>query len=439
MITEKKYERLIRKTPLTDEELAGFINRQIVETSQSTKLVAQLMKEAFDTSQIIYVKAGLVSEFRHEEKLVKVRSLNDYHHAKDAYLNIVVGNVYYEKFTGNPLKWLKNTKERNYSLSRVYDYDLFRGNRVIWKKGKKGSIATIKKQMEKNDIRYTRYATTNKAGQKGGLFDQQIVSKISNAGVPVKKGMDVTKYGGYKTITPAYFALVESEDKKGNKQRSIEAVPLYLLKQFEIGEESFAQYCADHYGLINPRIILNKIKKDTLFVIDRFPMHLRGTTGKQLLFQGAVQLCLEEEDVRYLKKIEKYLQRNAEYKGKELLPISEWDGITKEQNEHIYQVLCGKLEHTIYKYRPNNQCSTLITGKKMFTALSCEEQCILLNEVMWIMRCKAKMTADLRMLKGSSQGGKLAINKVISKCEKAIIKNQSITGLYEQTIDLLRI
>lgn len=439
LISEKKYERLMRKTPLTDEELAGFINRQIVETSQSTKLVAQLMKEAFDTSQIVYVKAGLVSEFRHEEKLIKVRSLNDYHHAKDAYLNIVVGNVYHEKFTGNPLKWLKNTKERNYSLSRVYDYDLLRGDRVIWKKGKKGSIATIKKQMEKNDIRYTRYTTTNKAGQNGGFFDQQIVSKTSNAGVPVKKGMDVTKYGGYKTITPAYFALVESEDKKGNKQRSIEAVPLYLLKQFESGEESFAQYCADYYGLINPRIILNKIKKDTLFVIDRFPMHLRGTTGKQLLFQGAVQLCLEEEDVRYLKKLEKYLQRNAEYKGKELLPISEWDGITKEQNEHIYQVLCGKLEHTIYKYRPNNQCSTLIAGKKMFTALLCEEQCILLNEVMWIMRCKAKMTADLRMLKGSSQGGKLAINKVISKCEKAIIKNQSITGLYEQTIDLLRI
>ena len=30
-------------------------------------------------------------------KITKVRSLNDYHHAKDAYLNIVVGNVYFEK------------------------------------------------------------------------------------------------------------------------------------------------------------------------------------------------------------------------------------------------------------------------------------------------------------------------------------------------------
>ena len=40
----------------------------------------------------------------------KVRELNDYHHAKDAYLNIVVGNVYSSKFTNNPLMWLKKTR-----------------------------------------------------------------------------------------------------------------------------------------------------------------------------------------------------------------------------------------------------------------------------------------------------------------------------------------
>ena len=47
LISDKKYERLVRKTPLTNEELAGFINRQIVETSQSAKIVAEIIQEIF--------------------------------------------------------------------------------------------------------------------------------------------------------------------------------------------------------------------------------------------------------------------------------------------------------------------------------------------------------------------------------------------------------
>lgn len=36
---------------------------------------------------------------RHKFDMIKVREVNDFHHAKDAYLNIVVGNTYYVKFT----------------------------------------------------------------------------------------------------------------------------------------------------------------------------------------------------------------------------------------------------------------------------------------------------------------------------------------------------
>ena len=38
-ITKEKYERLVRKTELTPNELAGFIERQLVETRQGTKAV----------------------------------------------------------------------------------------------------------------------------------------------------------------------------------------------------------------------------------------------------------------------------------------------------------------------------------------------------------------------------------------------------------------
>ena len=247
------------------------------------------------------------------------------------------------------------------------------------------------------------------------------------------------KYGGYKTITPACFALVESEDKKGRTIRSIEAVPLYLKKQFESGTASFEEYCETVYRLKNPSVILSQIKKDTCLVINRFPMHLRGTTGKQLILQGAVQLCLDDEFERYLKKIEKYIQRNQERTDKKkLLEICPDDGLTKEENLRLYLELCRKQKDTIYKYRPNNQYEFLMKAKERFEKLSCEEQCAVLNEIMWLLKCKPN-AANLTLIGGGATAGTIKLNKVITNFNSVVMKNQSVTGLYEQAIDLLKI
>ena len=438
-IQTKMQPFLVRKTPLTNEELAGFINRQIVETSQSAKIVAEIIQEIFCDAKIIYVKAKAVSEFRQERlDMVKVRSLNDFHHAKDAYLNIVVGNVYYEKFTNNPLQWLRKTRDREYNLNRLYDFDLIKNNKIVWKRGKEGSIKTISQQMRKNNIQYTRYAITNKTGQSGGFFDQNPIGKDQNPSVPLKKGMDVHKYGGYNKVATAYVALVESEDKKKNLIRSLEAVPVYMKNQFEAGKESFEAYCEQVYGLKNPRVIISCIKKDSCLVIDKFPMHLRGTTGQQLTFQGAVQLCLDEGHEKYLKKIEKYIQRNQENKNKDLLKISEKEGLTKEKNLCLYMELGRKLEGSIYKDRPNNQYGMLMKAKEKFEKLTPEEQCIVINEILWLFRCKTN-ASDLRLLGGSKNTGMIKRNKIISSYTSVKLKNQSVTGLFEQTVDLLKV
>lgn len=438
LISEEKYNRLTRKTALTDEELAGFINRQLVETRQSSKLVADLFKRMYDHSEVVYVKAKAVADFRHETlKMVKVRSMNDYHHAKDAYLNIVVGNVYHEKFTSNPLNWLRTSKERNYSLNQMFHFDITKKGKVIWEKGKDGTIQVVRKQLRQKDIQYTRYATENKSGQNGGFFDTQIVGKDDNASVPIKKGMDIKKYGGYKTITPAYFALVESVDKKGIKQRSIEAVPLYMKKEIEKNRAVFEKYCQEVYGLEKPKVLIPKIKKDSYFVINGFPMHLRGRTGNRLIFQGAVQLILKEEYEIYLKKVEKYIARNLSNKDKKsLLRITENEEISSEKNLDLYDELCNKQKDTIYQYRPTSQYENLVKGRETFAKLSCEEQCIVLNEILHLLQCKP-ITADLSLIGGSKHSGKILVSKVITKCESIKLVNPSVTGLFWQEIDLL--
>lgn len=127
---------------MSPEELAGFIERQIVETRQSTKAVAEILKQVFPESEIVYVKAGTVSRFRKDFELLKVREVNDLHHAKDAYLNIVVGNSYYVKFTKNASWFIKENPGRTYNLKKMFTsgWNIERNGEVAWEVGKKEQL-----------------------------------------------------------------------------------------------------------------------------------------------------------------------------------------------------------------------------------------------------------------------------------------------------------
>ena len=128
LISEEKYKRLTRATSFTDEEKYGFINRQLTETSQSTKAVAMLLKEKFPDTEIVYCKAKLASEFRQEFDLLKSRTFNDLHHAADAYLNIVTGNVYNMKFT----RHFNVRSAYSLKIRTVFTHPVVCGEETVW-------------------------------------------------------------------------------------------------------------------------------------------------------------------------------------------------------------------------------------------------------------------------------------------------------------------
>lgn len=438
LISEKKFLRLIRTTPLTEEELAGFINRQLVEARQSTKAIATLFKRIYADTDIVYVKANNVSNFRNKDNVfgVKVRSVNDYHHAKDAYLNIVVGNVYYTKFTNNPLHWLKKNKNVEYSLNRMYDFDLEKNGAYVWKKGENGTIKTVNKYLLRNDVIYSRYAYCN----KGEFFDQMpLKAGKSEKLVPRKQGLDPKKYGGYNSVTPAYFVLLESKDKKGNLIRTVEVMPLYLAGYFENNEAEFLKYCENMYGLKEPRIVLPKIKKNALLVVDGFPMHLKGSDGTVLILQSAIQLCVDYECIEYIKRLDKYLEANAKRLDKKtLLKVDEYMKLSNEENIKLFDLLVYKLKNSIYKFRPANPCDKLLEKKEKFESISIEEQCVVLGEMIKLFQCKP-LTADLTLIGGVKNAGKVTRLKKISNFKEVKLIHQSPTGLYEYTVDLLKL
>ncbi|MGL4953071.1 MAG: type II CRISPR RNA-guided endonuclease Cas9, partial [Culicoidibacterales bacterium] len=96
LMSQRKYNNLTNPE-LKQDRIKGFINRQLVETRQISKHVAQLL--ARSTSANIYtIKATLASQFRSQFGLIKVRAVNDYHHAHDAYLSAVIGNYVQQRY-----------------------------------------------------------------------------------------------------------------------------------------------------------------------------------------------------------------------------------------------------------------------------------------------------------------------------------------------------
>ena len=96
LISQTKYQRLTtsERTPdgvLTESMKAGFIERQLVETRQIIKHVARILDNRFLDTKIITLKSQLITNFRNTFHIAKIRELNDYHHAHDAYLAVVVG------------------------------------------------------------------------------------------------------------------------------------------------------------------------------------------------------------------------------------------------------------------------------------------------------------------------------------------------------------
>lgn len=434
-ISKEKYNRLIRSNEFEPSELAGFIERQLVETRQGTKAVASVLKQIFPDTTIVYVKAKIVSQFRQDFDLIKVREMNDLHHAKDAYLNIVTGNTYYTKFTQNAAWYIKKYPGRSYNLKRMFtSNNVERNGETAWIAGNDGTIVTVRKTMNKNNILVTRRSYE----VKGGLFDQQIMKK-GKGQVPIK-GSDerlncIDKYGGYNKATGTYFMLVESEDKKGNRIRTIEFVPLYLRDKIEADENFAQEYLRIERELLNPRILLPKIKIDSLFKVDGFYMWLSGRTENRLLFKCANQLLLDSKDIFTLKKVLKFVKRKNENKD---LKITSYDAIYEADLIELYDTFLNKIKNTIYHVRLSAQEDTLTKKRELFCGLSTENQCVVLSEILHMFQCQSG-AANLKLIQGPGSAGIIVLNNNITKCNQISIINQSPTGIYEQEIDLKKL
>ena len=279
LISERKFNNLTKaeRGGLDERDKVGFIKRQLVETRQITKHVAQILDARFNTEvneknqkirtvKIITLKSNLVSNFRKEFRLYKVREINDYHHAHDAYLNAVVAKAILKKYPklesefvyGDYQKYdlkryisrSKDPKEIEKATEKYFFYSnllnffkeevhyadgtiVKRENieyskdtgEIAWNKEK--DFATIKKVLslpQVNIVKKTEIQTHGlDRGKPKGLFNSNPSPKPSEGSkenlVPIKQGLDPRKYGGYAGISNSYAILVKAIIEKGAKKQ----------------------------------------------------------------------------------------------------------------------------------------------------------------------------------------------------------------------------
>ena len=441
-ITKEKFERLIRSTQFSAEELAAFISRQIVETRQGTKMITELFENSFPDADVIYSKAGVVSDFRHKFNLLKCREINNFHHANDAYLNIVVGNTYNVKFTKHPANFIKDYQRDpehfKYHMDKLFDYPVSRGSEVAWKTKGGESIKTVRKVMS----RYTPLVTRMNYEEHGQLWDQTIYSaddaaKAKGVGyVPVNtddpKMRDVTKYGGYKKYTGAYFFLVE-HTKKGKKVRSLEAMPLYLKDSLN-SKEKMEEYCREKLGYQEPSVRLEKIKMYSLIKVDGFLMYLTGRTEDRLTVVNSVEMKLSNEWNAYVKRLFSYTTTVDE--GSD-------DGVSRdlisiEKNCRLYSIIMDKYNSTIYSRRPNPIGKKLIEWQPKFKTLSLDKQIYVLRQLVQL-SSNSNQGADLQYIGGKQKTGTTKFSKYIEMHKEFLLISMSPTGIYKSETNLLTI
>ncbi len=432
LLTQKKFNRLTRSTSLSAEELADFVARQLVETRQSTKAVAGLLNGLYQDSEIVYVKASNVSKFRQDNDMIKVRAVNDLHHAKDAYLNIVVGNVYHTKFTKNPKLIFSRVldKKEKLSLNHMFSYHVERDGVVAWRMGQKNSLDVVKKMMQKNNIQFTRYAYT----VSGGFYDQMPVKK-GGGQFPLKtkdaRLLNIEQYGGYNKVAGAYFCLVK-HTIKNEVQLSLEAIPVIYAKQFEVDQSFRKKYLTEVLKLSNPNLVIKRIKFNSLLELNGIKLHISGRSNNSILSNHSHQLVIKYEWQLYIKLLDKVVMRNASVE--ELIK----NGINADKNMALYDIFIDKLAARCYSVKLGKQRKALLDLRDNFTALSVDNQIKVLLQVLKFFKCNRE-TSDLRLIDGKGTVGIITFSKSIHKSDSAYLIHQSITGLFEQKIDLLKL
>ena len=343
----------------------------MTETTQSTKAVAALLKEKYPNTEIVYVKARLASEFRQEFDLYKSRSFNDLHHAVDAYLNIVTGNVYNMR---SSKRWFDIHSNYSIKTKTLFTHPVICGSNTVW--DGEEMLKLVKKTAVKNTAHLTKYAFF----KTGGLFNQNPV-KAKDGLIPIKKDLPTDKYGGYNSSSIMFY--IPTKYRAGKKEDVlILSVELSVGKKFMSNQDYAKEYALYRLSTILGKQIdevsfplgMRPWKVNTMLSLDGFRVCITGigSHGKSLITQPLMPFSAGAYWQYYMKKLEAFAEKLKRNKNYVYDPV--YDKVTLEKNVQLYDLYIEKLEKTIYKKRMAAPSQIVKDGRERFKKLSIVKQ-----------------------------------------------------------------
>lgn len=431
LMSPKKFHNLVRDK-YSDEDIAGFINRQLVETRQITKHVANILNNYYKSTKVVYLKANLSHNYRERYELFKFRDINDYHHAHDAYLAAVLGK-YKEKYMKKNINF-EMVKELNNRLRELGQYKNLRYGYVINSLDDNASdiVNDITKNLvdEKtgevlfdahefnNIVENTLYRNdilvSRKTEIRSGQFFKQTIYPKPKGNIAIKENMPVDLYGGYSNMETSYLCLVQYKEKK-----KLVGIPSIIATK---EKSKIIDFIKEHLKLKeNEDVVLLKdnIPYETEIICKNQNVYLKGysVSHKNCELSNARQLKIRKSNIKCWKyALEYILNNNRVY---EVEAIKYCDDILK-------YLLSLESEYPLFKMELNK-----INNNLNFDNLTIDDKKTIIVELFKLFHCNS-VNANLKKFGLSDRIGRLSGYNV----NECIIINKSSTGIKESYYEL---
>ncbi len=414
MMTQIKYYKLIRRKMFeTDDDREKFVKRQLVETRQITKYVTNLLKNEYKDTDIYSLRAELTRDFRDKYKIYKNRNINNYHHAQDAYIISVIGNILNNGWSGDKAefkygeyvkKYMKDNKEAKEKHGMIMG---FIKNHV--------NAEEIKKVMNYKDCFISRMLEE----QTGEFYKQTLYSPKVKPVIPLKNNRSVEKYGGYTGENKSYLAIYEYVNKKGQKEYELIGIPIkisYDIKNKKTDLETYIkETCLKDKEYSEFKIVRNKILINQEY-LDENNENMRLCSDKEIRVSKELIVSPKIQELVYI--------MNSEDKK-----------ITDEQKEklqlgyvNMYEYLLEKIqkEYKIF----NNLYIKLKENTNKFAELEEKDKKSTINGIIDLM---ATGQGNLKAIGlGDREGRKSGQSFKTDKLLKMTFIDKSVTGMYEK-------
>ena len=451
LMSQLKFQRLTSQKQLSEDRIAGFVNRQLVETRQITKHLARILTEKYHDSstEVFTIRAGMSSEYRRIHDLPKCREVNDLHHAKDAYLAAVLAQyikVRYPRLDkafiyGEYMKF-KSKKQTDadrssFILSSMkYDFTNTETGEIIWQG--KTAQDVIDRTMRYNDCLITR---KTKIGDDQ-FYDQTIYGKSSGKTMIARKAnLPVGKYGGYSGEKAAYFAAINYLKQVRNKDVSVNeivSIPAQIYTLEKTRSDSINEYISNNYK--QATVLLSKIPINQKIEYEGNEQFIVGssevTNAKQLKLpydiEYAVAIALRQGIPR-ITISEEQAEKDNNLRNKRAKQIEKRDKVISGI-ERFWEVYTDKLSSQYQQF--GNAVEKAKAANSNYQAMSVEDKIKVIRLVLMATHAgsgRVDMKKNFPKLQLPSDFGRM-IGKNLDPTKLTFVY-ESITGLHRRKLD----